>query len=458
MLANVLAVLLGLGSLIFYLSGFLYPEVHRRADFVWGGLGLIYAGVLWFSAGQMTGLVMLGQLMAVSLLLGLGWQTLSVRREKTSVYQQTPIVLTPEVVSGWAKSKLNSLRIAPDENVRPVRLERRAVEGVALGNRLDPRRRPAYDYEFVEDGVALDDGQLSLAERFAGDREAEESAGAGDLDELAYAAPPSAEAEVITEVQPLERIASETAADLSIEAVAEGESAVDEVFEAIADGAVLEAAISEEALTEAIDAEALSIDEVVQQESTKALSGDDLAEGADAVLEKALAEDFEWDGDPTEVELESRGVDRNLVTANDGRVLGAAPDISKNELAQPATTDISCSQGEAARSSDWIDDGDWAESAEESVAGNPLARTAVGKKPSLLATPLILVGWVKDVVASLTKPKPSKPVIVIPRREPAADIQRLEPDEPGGRSPVPTARQPVSEPEEDNWEESNWDD
>ena len=70
------------------------------------------------------------------------------------------------------------------------------------------------------------------------------------------------------------------------------------------------------------------------------------------------------------------------------------------------------------------------------------------KKPSPLEIPIILVGWIKDVIASFTKPKPSKPVIDIPRREP----------QPPPNSPNPETPNPIPAPETDNWEESNWDD
>ncbi|PZO55723.1 MAG: hypothetical protein DCF15_09985, partial [Phormidesmis priestleyi] len=154
MLANVLSILLGLGSVTFYLAGFFYPESHRRSDVVWSGLGTLYALVLWFWAEQITGIVLLAQVAVLALLLGLGWQLLTVRREKTPVYQQTPVVITPEIVADWTKNQLNQLRIAPAEPI-PLRLEKRNLSDSLgrLRHRPDPRRRPVYDYEFVEDGI-----------------------------------------------------------------------------------------------------------------------------------------------------------------------------------------------------------------------------------------------------------------------------------------------------------------
>ncbi|MEA5464370.1 Ycf66 family protein [Leptothoe sp. PORK10 BA2] len=120
MLANLLAGIVGAGSLAFYLIAFVLPEVHRRSDFFWSGVGMFYAVVLWYCARQMQGAVLLGQSASVGLLLWLGYQTLLLRRETTPAAQQTPIRL--------GKS------------------ERRQFNGTIS-------RPIAKDYEFVEDGV-----------------------------------------------------------------------------------------------------------------------------------------------------------------------------------------------------------------------------------------------------------------------------------------------------------------
>ncbi len=120
MLANLLAVIVGLGSLAFYLAAFILPEVHRRSDFFWSGVGMFYAVVLWYCARQMNGAVLLGQTASVGLLLWLGYQTLRLRRMTTPAAQQTPIRL--------GKSERTRLNGATS---RPL----------------------AKDYEFVEDGV-----------------------------------------------------------------------------------------------------------------------------------------------------------------------------------------------------------------------------------------------------------------------------------------------------------------
>ncbi|PZO20940.1 MAG: hypothetical protein DCF25_05690 [Leptolyngbya foveolarum] len=401
MFAHVLAVLLGLGSLVFYLAAFFYPEVHRRSDFLWGGLGLLYSAVLWFGAGQMTGLVLLGQMVAVALLLGLGWQTLTVRRQKTPVYQQTPIVLTPEVVGGWAKSKLNELRIVPDENVRPVRLERRAVEGSAgLNARLDPRRRPAYDYEFVEDGVAL--AEVQQGELFSTAFVEEATGLSADIDEAvadwAYSAPPSAEAEVV-----------------AVESATEKDVPQEDLSEAL---------MSEELVLEAGSAEEFIAEELIFEEAVS----------EDFTAEEAIADEVDSTSVEPESEFESSFVElgsEGLQTRVDDRAIA-----HKTHETQ------------------WSDQVPVAASQPKS-----LSTVTAGKKPSLLAMPMILVGWVKDVVVSLTKPKPAKPMIEIPRRDASVSNASV------GNRPIRDADvNPSAEGdsrynddlEDDDWEDSNW--
>ncbi len=91
MLAYVLALVIGIGSLGIYIAAFFFPEVHRKQDFFWSGVGLFYALILWVCAGRITGGVLLGQMASVALLGWFGWQTLTLRRAIASPDQQTPI-------------------------------------------------------------------------------------------------------------------------------------------------------------------------------------------------------------------------------------------------------------------------------------------------------------------------------------------------------------------------------
>lgn len=91
MLAYVLAWVIGLGSLGLYLAAFFLPEIHRKNDFIWSGLGFFYALVLWVYAQRITGGILLGQTASVTLLSWLGWETLKLRRQVTPLEQQTAL-------------------------------------------------------------------------------------------------------------------------------------------------------------------------------------------------------------------------------------------------------------------------------------------------------------------------------------------------------------------------------
>jgi len=121
MLPKLLAIVIATGSFVFYMAAFFVPEAHRKSDFVWSGVGLFYAVVLWFCAEQMGGAELLGQTASVALVSWLGWQTLLLRRTTTPPKQQTPL-------------RFGSARTAKQ--------------------RLTANSRPAIEYEFVEDGIA----------------------------------------------------------------------------------------------------------------------------------------------------------------------------------------------------------------------------------------------------------------------------------------------------------------
>ena len=80
MLAQGLAIAVAIGSLLLFLTAFLFPKLHRQDDFFWSAVGLFYALILWVCAGQMVGAVLLGQLASVILLGWFAWETLRLRQ------------------------------------------------------------------------------------------------------------------------------------------------------------------------------------------------------------------------------------------------------------------------------------------------------------------------------------------------------------------------------------------
>ena len=97
MLAYFIALVVAFGSLAIYLSAFFFPEIHRQNDFIWSGVGLFYALVLWIFAPGITGGLLLGHIASVALLVWFVSQTLSLRRQLAPEEQQTPLP-SPELI------------------------------------------------------------------------------------------------------------------------------------------------------------------------------------------------------------------------------------------------------------------------------------------------------------------------------------------------------------------------
>jgi hypothetical protein len=80
MLTYIIAIAIALSSFTLFGIAFFSPDVHRQDDFLWSGVGLFYALVLWICAERITGALLLGQTAAAILIISFGWQTLQLRR------------------------------------------------------------------------------------------------------------------------------------------------------------------------------------------------------------------------------------------------------------------------------------------------------------------------------------------------------------------------------------------
>jgi Ycf66 protein N-terminus len=94
MLAYILAVLVGIGSIGLYIAAFFFPEIHRKYDFIWSGVGCFYALALWIYARQEVGGILVGQTASVALLGWFGWQTIQMRRQLSAIERQTSMSST----------------------------------------------------------------------------------------------------------------------------------------------------------------------------------------------------------------------------------------------------------------------------------------------------------------------------------------------------------------------------
>ncbi len=147
MLAYLLAIVVGLASFGLYMAAFLFPEIHRRYDLIWSGVGMFYALVLWVCAGRITGGLLLGQIASVALLVWFGYQTLQLRREQTPVEQKTAL---PASASAWEVMQVtvqqmrSSFRQSADRSPLAARLERALIRleefWRVAGSRVDALR------------------------------------------------------------------------------------------------------------------------------------------------------------------------------------------------------------------------------------------------------------------------------------------------------------------------------
>jgi len=91
MVAQILAIVLGVSSFILYIDAFLFPKLHRKSDFIWSGVGFFYALVLWICAGRFTGATLLSQIAGVALITGFVWQTFTLRRQVIALAKMVPL-------------------------------------------------------------------------------------------------------------------------------------------------------------------------------------------------------------------------------------------------------------------------------------------------------------------------------------------------------------------------------
>ncbi|GAB4470937.1 MAG: hypothetical protein OHK0037_29950 [Elainellaceae cyanobacterium] len=125
-MSHILALVVALGSFGLYMSAFFLPEVYRKNDFIWSGVGMFYALVLWVHAGRITGGVLLGQLASVALLGWLSWQLLESRRLLTPYDQQTRL-------PGSSRNFSDLLKLAAEELPGRLQTQFKALPQQASG-------------------------------------------------------------------------------------------------------------------------------------------------------------------------------------------------------------------------------------------------------------------------------------------------------------------------------------
>jgi hypothetical protein len=108
MLHSLLAWTMGLGSLGLFASGFFLPEIRRKNDLIWSGIGLFYALVMTVDSGRLRGGMILEELASVILIVWFALQILQQRRRNTPLEKRTPLPNSTEtwttfLKEGWGR-------------------------------------------------------------------------------------------------------------------------------------------------------------------------------------------------------------------------------------------------------------------------------------------------------------------------------------------------------------------
>jgi hypothetical protein len=98
MLHSLLAWTMGLGSLGLFASGFFLPEIRRKNDLIWSGIGLFYALVMTVDSGRLRGGMILEELASVILIVWFALQILKQRRRSVPPEKLTPL---PNSMETW---------------------------------------------------------------------------------------------------------------------------------------------------------------------------------------------------------------------------------------------------------------------------------------------------------------------------------------------------------------------
>jgi Ycf66 protein N-terminus len=179
MLAYVLAIAIGLISIIFFLAAFFAPKVHRQDDFLWSGVGLFYALVLWVCAERITGAILLGQTAATLLLLAYGAETINLRGAIANP-DKIPAMKSFSV-SSWLLSSLGglfSLFRKPK-----VKLENTTVrETILEKDRVTEIEPTTSEISKLETEVESQTAELSVSDREEVEQEKVEEAIAEELE------------------------------------------------------------------------------------------------------------------------------------------------------------------------------------------------------------------------------------------------------------------------------------
>jgi hypothetical protein len=124
MLVYLLAIASGSGSLALFLTAFFLPEIHRKGDFIWSGIGLFYALVLWVMAAKVGGGLLLGETAGVAILVWAISQVLQTRWKLVPAEQRSApsVELVAKIEQLFSEESLQKIQTKVTELAGKVKL------------------------------------------------------------------------------------------------------------------------------------------------------------------------------------------------------------------------------------------------------------------------------------------------------------------------------------------------
>lgn len=290
MLAHILAIAVGLSSLVLFLTAFSMKEIHEKNDFLWSGVGLFYALVLWFCASRITGSVLLGQVAAVTLVLSFNWQNIKLRKaianphkeaEKVETNENTDLSIIQKIKGFFGSAEVST----PPSSITDILEEETEIENAD---------QDITETESVEEISSFPSAETESVEEISSSTSTEVES----VEDIAFF--PSAETESVEEISPL----PPTEADIS---TTESNNLIEEInttsnLETELETISEQATVLEEIIVPTVDEE-----ELVETQESLPIESNEPALDEEAITVPDITEKEVKDETNAEFNLESQG-------------------------------------------------------------------------------------------------------------------------------------------------------
>lgn len=158
MLVYLLAIASGSGSLALFLTAFFLPEIHRKGDFIWSGIGLFYALVLWVMAAKVGGGLLLGETAGVAILVWAIAQVLQTRWKLVPIEQRSApsVELVAKIEKLFSEESLQKIQAKVTElagKVKLLEMGKTTPPSAPPATKVSPEASPAETLEFIPEAT-----------------------------------------------------------------------------------------------------------------------------------------------------------------------------------------------------------------------------------------------------------------------------------------------------------------